>query len=109
MYTYPWVFGYYNPAVYDRFGWYTPSWYGQTYYPWSDWYDAPYVYYYYRYPGRFWFGYGNDYDVGYTYVGGAGSLMVNLDRPLGVWVPGHWEPVSVVDTEWVWVPGYYIY
>jgi len=32
---------------------------------------------------------------------------VAYDRPLGVWVPGHYD--QTVDGEWVWTPGYYMY
>jgi len=114
MYTFPWVFGYYDSSVYMNFGWHFPRWYGHTYYPWWDWCDAPFVYYYYQYPARFSFDV--DYDYGYyddyAYADGydvVGSDLVVFDRPLGIWVPGHWEEQTVVDTVWVWVPGYYIY
>ena len=109
VYRYPWVYGYYEPAVYASFGLYTPSWYGQAYYPWWDWCDAPFVYYYYRYPARFSFNLsiGDDYGAMYTdYASGAG-VDVAFDRPLGVWVPGHYEQDAY--GEWVWVPGYYTY
>lgn len=120
VYYWPWVFGYYYPTVYADYGWWTPRWYGQVYYPWWDWCDAPFVYYYYNYPARFAFhvsiggGYdGDDYDIGYyggdIYDGGASVVTATLDRPLGIWVPGHWEQRDYVDSEWVWVPGYYIY
>ena len=32
VYTWPWVFGYYEPRAYVNFGWHTPYWYGHTYY-----------------------------------------------------------------------------
>jgi hypothetical protein len=138
VYTYPWVFGYYDPFAYVSFGWRTPYWHGHVYRPWWSWCDAPYVYYYYRYPARFSIGlnfYGDDYyaggayyddaayyddgvyydDTGYyysdydIYSGGSTVVAAAYDRPVGVWVPGHWEEQYVVDTEWVWVPGHYVY
>jgi len=119
VYSWPWVFGYYYPAIYYQYGWWTPRWYGQVYYPWWDWCDAPFVYYYYHYPARFSFHISiggvydwDDYDVAYytdVYDGGASVVMAALDRPLGIWVPGHWEQRYYVDSEWVWVPGYYTY
>ena len=137
VYSWPWVFGYCEPSVYVNSGWNTPYWYGYSYYPWWSWCDAPFVYFYYRYPARFSFNvtvnsdYYNDdsyyddsyyedsdYDGSYDnyddsyyniYDGGASVVTAAVDHPLGVWVPGHWEQQYVVDTEWVWVPGYYIY
>ena len=52
-----------------------------------------------------------DADVYYDdiYDGGSSVTTATIDRPLGVWVPGHWEQQYVVDSEWVWVPGYYTY
>jgi hypothetical protein len=104
-YTSPWVFGYYSPSVYVSWGWGVPYWYGRVYYPWWDWCDAPFVYYYYRYPSRFSFG----MEVGPTVAyADAGAVDVVFERPLGVWVPGHYE--GDPDTgEWVWIPGYYTY
>jgi len=145
VYQYPWVFGYYEPEVYASFGFHTPYWGGRVYSPWRSWCDAPFVYWYYRYPARFSFNVGiggdygyadagyydggyddtGDYDDGYyedsgyyedaayygedLYDGGATLVAGVYDRPLGVWVPGHWEQQVVTDTEWAWVPGHYIY
>jgi len=110
IYQYPWVFGYYDPVVYVRYGWPAPFWYGHVYYPWWDWCDAPFVYYYYQYPARFSFSYsfGSDYDVAYADIlGGNVSVAGVFDRPLGVWVPGHYD-VDIYGNS-VWVPGYYVY
>jgi hypothetical protein len=106
--AYPWVYGYYDPGVYLSFGWSTPYWYGRTYAPWWDWCDAPFVYYYYRYPARFSFNFniGTDFGATYTDVGGD-TVDVAFERPLGVYVPGHYE--QDVSGDWVWVPGYYTY
>lgn len=124
VHTYPWVYGYYSPTTYLNCGWWTPRWYGRVYSPWWDWCDAPFVYYYYRYPARFSLSlnlggvglYYDDYDYvnydyGYydIYDESSDVELVAVDRPLGVWVPGHWEEQYVVDTEWVWVPGHYVY
>ena len=111
MYRYPWAYGYYNPGLYLQFGYSTPSWYGQVYYPWWDWCDAPFVYYYYRYPARFSFNAGiagADYGVTYTdYASADVNVDLAFDRPLGVWVPGHYEQDEYGD--WLWVDGYYTY
>jgi len=111
--AYPWVFGFYEPVLYVRYGLPAPVWYGYVYTPWWDWCDAPFVYYYYRYPARFSFNLsvGDTYsDVSYadiSYTDGVDDADVAYDRPLGVWVPGHYD--QTVDGEWVWTPGYYMY
>lgn len=117
IYSWPWVFGYYEPAVYVSWGWWVPVWYGRVYYPWWDWFDAPFVYFYYNYPARFsfnltiidddYFDWGVSYFV--VYDGGATVVSVAINRPVGIWVPGHWEQRYYVASDWVWVPGYYIY
>jgi len=111
VYTCPWVFGYYEPGVFVHFGWGPPIWAGRVYYPWWDWCDAPFVYYFYQYPARFSFSFSiTDYDYYDDIYDGDVSVVVSaVERPVGLWVPGHWEPRTVVGTEWVWVPGYYIY
>ncbi len=119
MYVHPWVYGFYDPIVYVRYGWTAPVWCGYVYEPWWDWCDAPFVYYYFRYPARFSFhitltnsysDYGDygDYSVSYSdYVDPSDVTLVAGDRPLGLWVPGHYD--QTLDGEWVWMPGYYAY
>jgi hypothetical protein len=124
------VFGYYEPDLYYGYGYYPPYWAGRLYYPWWDWCDAPFVYFYYRYPSRFQYNAGFSYDpavaaeTGYAsayndayydqyyydvYDGGSKIEAEVYQRPLGVWVPGHWEERIVGSNEWAWVPGHYVY
>lgn len=119
VYAYPWVYGFYDPFLYSSYGYAMPVWSGYAYAPWWDWCDAPFVYYYYRYPARFSFnlnvgaGVGVGYaDAGYTNVGYSDVGVVDdvngvYNRPLGIWVPGHYDLAG--DGEWIWTPGYYSY
>jgi len=110
--SYPWVFGFYNSALYANYGFCAPYWNGFAYSPWWDWCDAPFVYYYYQYPARFAFNLDTaSVDAGYTdiYEGGANVADATLDRPLGIYVPGHYEQSADDPTTWVWEAGYYTY
>jgi hypothetical protein len=79
---------YYDDYYYDDYSYDDGYYYNDGYYD-DDYYYDP-----------------TGYDI---YDGGASIVLAAVDRPLGVWVPGHWEEQYVLTTDWVWVPGHYVY